>query len=96
MFQSHCCAPVHSGVVSGKDLTCYDQSFFTYSMLRFNIQFAGRLIQYDDLRISNQSSDDGDALLLSAWKFVTTFAYICKDKPKEYRWFNNKNSVSHS
>lgn len=49
-------------------------------MLHFNIQFAGSLIQYEDLRISNQSPDDGDALLLSLWKSATTFTYICMDK----------------
>ncbi|KAF3853955.1 hypothetical protein F7725_014643 [Dissostichus mawsoni] len=35
------------------------------SMLHFNIQFAGGLVQYDDLRLPDQSSDDGQALLLS-------------------------------
>lgn len=59
--------------------------FYTYSMLHFNIQFAGGLIQYDDLRISNQSSDDGDALLLSIREFSTAFPYICKDEAWAYR-----------
>lgn len=61
--------------------------FFTYSMLHFNIQFAGSLVQYDDLRISNQSSDNGDALPLSIWDFATTFPDICKDDPMAYRLF---------
>lgn len=56
--------------------------FFTHSVLQFNVQFAGGLVQYDDLRISNQSSDDGDALPLSIWKSATVFPDICKDKPR--------------
>lgn len=46
----------------------------TYGVPHFSIHFAGSLIQYDDLWISNQSSDQGDAVLLSAGKLVATSA----------------------
>lgn len=47
---------------------------FTYSMPHFSIHFASSLIQYEDLWLSNQSSDEGDAVLLSIGKFVATIA----------------------
>lgn len=54
--------------------------FLTHRPLRINVQFARSLIQNDDLRVSNQSSDHGDTLLLSLWQFASTLAYICKKK----------------
>lgn len=58
-------------------------------MLCINIQFAGSLVQYDDLRVSNQSSDDGDALPLSCCKFLTTFSYVCKDQKDQLDYFKS-------
>lgn len=90
--------------------SCEDGSFwvlflYTYRMLRLGIQFAGCFIQNDDLRVSNQSSDHGDALLLSSCKMAPTFSNIWEDKQHRpglhwktctcFRFFHHNFTVNH-
>lgn len=78
---------------------------YTYWMLRLDIQFTGCFIQNDDLRVSNQSSDHGDALLLSSCKTTPTFSYIWEDEQHRprlqwktftcFRFFHHNFTVNH-
>lgn len=49
---------------------------FTHRLPHFSVHFASGLIQHDDLRPSDQRSDDADGVLLSVGQFVSIVAQI--------------------
>lgn len=58
---------------------------FTHSLPHFSVHFASGLVQHDDLRLSDQCSDDADGVLLSVRQFVPTVAQIWPESGADRR-----------
>lgn len=65
---------------------------FTHSLPHFSVHFAGGLVQHDDLRLSDQRSDDADGVFLSVGQFVPTVGQIWSEGHEtvqhEADWFS--------
>ena len=48
-----------------------------YQMLTLSVQGRGGLVQQEDVRVQEQRSGDGDALLLPTRQSNTSFPYCC-------------------